>query len=116
MHKLTHTNVNTDRKPVEVIIRQKLKAREQPNREPSLQGHKPEKEGMTSEEAIKEYSSKCRELVEEAWGTEEMEAGRFSTSLRRMQQNMRLTSRRAKERDKIAMPDFEEFQTVEIPQ
>ena len=69
-----YANINTDRKSIEIGKRQKLKAREQPNREPSLKGLKPEKEGMTSEEAIREYNSKFRELVEGAWGAEETEA------------------------------------------
>ena len=72
-----YTNINTDHKPLEIKIRQKLKAREQPNKEPTLKGFKPEKEGMTSEEATTEYNSKFRELVEEAWGTEETEACHF---------------------------------------
>ena len=33
-----------------------------------------------------------------------------------MQQNMRLTSRKAKERDKTAMPDFEESWVIEKSQ
>ena len=70
-----YTNINTDRKSVEIRIRQKLLAREQPNKEPSLKGLKPEKQGMTSEKAIKEYNSKFRGFVEEAWGTEETETG-----------------------------------------
>ena len=69
-----YTNINTDRKSVEIRARQKLKAREQPNREPSLKGLKPEKEGMTSEGAIREYDSKYGEFVEEAWRAEETEA------------------------------------------
>ena len=59
-----YTNINADCKPVRVRIIEKLKAREQPNKEPSLDGLKPEikreSEGTTSEEAIKEYISKFR--------------------------------------------------------
>ena len=62
------TNINTDRKVFEIKIRQKLKARAQPKREPTLKGIKPEKDGKTREEAIEEYNSKFRELVEERMG------------------------------------------------
>ena len=48
-----YTNINTDRKSIEIKIRQKMKAREQPNSEQSLKGLKPEKEGMTIEDAIR---------------------------------------------------------------
>ena len=68
-----YTNINTDRKVLELEIRQKLKARAQPYREPTLKGIKPEKDGKTKEEAIEEYSSKFRELVEEEWETEGMQ-------------------------------------------
>ena len=77
IHADPYTNINTDRESLGIKVRQKPKAREQPNKEPTLKGLKPEREGMTSEEAIKEYNSKFRELVEEAWGTEETEAGHF---------------------------------------
>ena len=71
-----YTNINTDRKVFEIKIRQKLKARTQPNREPTLKGIMPEKDGKTREEAIEEYS-KFRELVEEEWETEGMEVGQL---------------------------------------
>ena len=77
-----HTNINTDRKVLGMKIIQKLKAREQPNKEPTLQGTKPEKEGMTKEEAIKEYNSKFTELVEEAWAQRKLKRV-ISTSSRR---------------------------------
>ena len=48
-----YTSINTDHGSVEVKIRQKLEAREQPNSEQSLKGIKPEKEGMTNEDAIR---------------------------------------------------------------
>ena len=72
-----YTNINTDRKAFEIKIRQKLKARTQPNREPTLKGIKPEKDEKTREEAIEEYNSKFRELVEEEWETEGMEIGQL---------------------------------------
>ena len=72
-----YTNKNTDRKILEVEIRQKLTARTQPNREPTLKGIKPEKDGKTREEAIEEYNSKFRELVEEEWETEGMQVGQL---------------------------------------
>ena len=72
-----YTNINTDHKALEIKVRQKLKARTQPNREPTLKGIKPEKDGKTREEAIEEYNSKFRELVEEGWGTEGMEVGQL---------------------------------------
>ena len=70
-----YTNINTDHKVLEIKIRQKLKARTQPNREPTLKGIKPEKDGKTREEAIGEYNSKFRELVEEEWEIEGMQIG-----------------------------------------
>ena len=70
-----YTNINTDRKTFEIKIIQKLKARTQPNREPTLKGIKPEKDGKTQEEAIDKYKPKFRELVEEWWETEGMEVG-----------------------------------------
>ena len=33
-----NTNINTDRKMIAIKVRQKLKAREEPNREPTLKG------------------------------------------------------------------------------
>ena len=72
-----YTNINTDHKVLEVEIRQKLKARTQPYREPTLKGIKPEKDGKTKEEAIEEYNSKFRELVEEEWETEGMQIGQL---------------------------------------
>ena len=72
-----YTNINTDRKVLEIKIRQKLKARTQPNREPTLKEIKPEKDGKTREEAIEEYNSKFRELVEEEWETEGMQIGQL---------------------------------------
>ena len=47
-----YTNINTDHKVLEVKIIQKLKARAQPNNEPTLKGIKPEKDGQTKEETI----------------------------------------------------------------
>ena len=72
-----YTNINTDHKVLEVEVRQKLKARTQPNREPTLKGVKPEKNGKTREEAIAEYNSKFREPVEEEWETEGMQIGQL---------------------------------------
>ena len=72
-----YTNINTDHKVLEVKIRQKLKARTQPNREPALKGIKPEKEGKTREEAIEEYNSKFKGLAEEEWETEGMQIGQL---------------------------------------
>ena len=72
-----YTNINTDRKVLEVETRQKVKARTQPHREPTLKGIKPEKDGTTKEESIEEYSSKFRELVEEERETEGMQTGQL---------------------------------------
>ena len=44
-----HTNINIDHKMIAIKLRQKLKAREEPNREPTLKGIKPEKEGQSKE-------------------------------------------------------------------
>ena len=44
-----HTSINTDHKMIAIKLRQKLKAREEPNREPTLKGIKPEKEGQSKE-------------------------------------------------------------------
>ena len=68
-----YTNTSTDRKALEIKVRQKFTARAQPNRDPTLEGIKPEKDGKTKEEAIEEYNAKFRELVEEEWGKEGME-------------------------------------------
>ena len=38
-----NTNINTDHKMIAIKMRQKLKAREEPNREPTPKGTKPEK-------------------------------------------------------------------------
>ena len=38
-----YTDINTERKPIEIKTRQELKAREQPNRASPLKGPKPEK-------------------------------------------------------------------------
>ena len=65
------TNINTDRKMVAVKVTHKLQAREEPNREPTLKGSKPEKEGQSKEEALGNYNVKFRELVVEAWDNEE---------------------------------------------
>ena len=72
-----YTNINTDHKVLEVEVRQKHKARAQPNREPTLKGIRPEKDGKTREEAIAEYNSKFRELVEEEWEIEGMQIGQL---------------------------------------
>ena len=71
-----YANINTDCKILEVEIRQKLKARTQPYREPTLKGIKPEKDGKTEKEAIEEYSSKFRELWRK-WETEGMQIGQL---------------------------------------
>ena len=66
-----HTNINTDHKMIAIKVRQKLEAREEPNREPTLKGIKPEKEGQSTEEALENYYIKSRELVNEAWDNED---------------------------------------------
>ena len=66
-----NTNINTDHKMIAIKERQKLKAREEPNREPTLRGIKPEKEGQSKEEALENYNIKFRELVSEAWNNED---------------------------------------------
>ena len=66
-----HTNINTDRNIIAIKVRQRLKAREEPNREPTLKGIKPEKEGQSKEEALENYNIKFRELVNEAWDKED---------------------------------------------
>ena len=73
-----YTNINTDRRSMGTKIRKNRKAREKPNGEQSPEGIKPEKEGMTNEDAIREYNAKFRELVEGAWGAEETEDACFS--------------------------------------
>ena len=72
MQSYPHTNINTDHKMTAIKVRRKLKAREEPNREPTLKGRKPEKEGQSKEEALDNYNVKFRELVIEAWGNEEV--------------------------------------------
>ena len=52
-------------------LRQKLNAREEPHREPTLKGIKPETEGQSKEEALENYNIKFRELVSEAWGNDD---------------------------------------------
>ena len=42
-----HTNINIGHKMIAIKLRQKLKAREEPHREPTLKGIKPEKEGQS---------------------------------------------------------------------
>ena len=66
-----HTDINTDHEVIAIKLRQKLKAREEPNREPTLKGIKPEKEGQSKEEALEHYNIKSRELVSEAWDNDE---------------------------------------------
>ena len=66
-----HTNVITDHKMTPIKVRQKLQAREEPNREPTLKGIKPEKEGQSKDEALENYNAKFSELVAEAWDNEE---------------------------------------------
>ena len=56
---------------VAIKVRHKLKARAEPNREPTLKGIKPEKEGQSKEEALEHYNIKFRELVSEAWGNDD---------------------------------------------
>ena len=73
----SYTNISTDHKVLEIKIRQKLKARIQLHKEATPKGIKPEKEGRTSEEAIREYNAKFRELVEEERETEGMEIGQL---------------------------------------
>ena len=71
MHADPHTKINTDHKMVAIKVKQKLKAREEPNREPTLKGIEPEKEGQSTEEALENYNTKFRELVNEAWDNED---------------------------------------------
>ena len=71
MHPDPHTNIKTDHKMIAIKLRQKLKAREEPNREPTLKGTKPEKEGQSKEETLDNYNAKFRELIVEAWDNEE---------------------------------------------
>ena len=51
-----HTNINTDHKMIAIKVRQTLKAQEEPNREPTLKGVKPEKEGQFKEEQRRKAS------------------------------------------------------------
>ena len=64
-------NINADHKMTAIKMRQKFKAREEPNREPTLKGIKPEKEGQSKEKTLENYNVKFRELVKEAWGNED---------------------------------------------
>ena len=50
---ISNTNINTDHKAISIKVKQKLKAREEPDAETTLKGIKPLKEGKTEEEAIK---------------------------------------------------------------
>ena len=50
-----YTDINTGHKMVAIKVRQKLKAREEPSREPTLKGIKPEKEGQSKEETLDNY-------------------------------------------------------------
>ena len=103
-----YTNTNTDHKALETKVRQKLKARTQPNREPTLKGIKPEKDGKTREEAIEEYNSKFRELVEEEWETEEMEIGQLYKLTKEAARHAFNKPRNRGNKNRTAMPDLGE--------
>ena len=47
-----YTNINTDHFMIKIKVRQKLKARETKQKEPTLKGIRPEKAGKTKEELI----------------------------------------------------------------
>ena len=66
-----HTDINIDHKMVAIQLRQKLIVREEPNREPTLKGITPEKEGQSKEVALDNYSIKFRELVNDTWDNDE---------------------------------------------
>ena len=102
-----YTNINTDHKALEINIRQKLKARTQPNREPTPKGIKPERDGKTREETIEEYNSKFRELVEEEWETEGMEIGQLY-KLTKIAARHASTSQEPEGKDRTAMPGLGE--------
>ena len=92
-----YTNINTDHRSIEIKIRQKLKAREKPNSEQSLKGIKPEKEGMTNEDAIREYSENLGNWWKELGGQRRQRTPVFQTRERCSKTRFQQAKRKGKE-------------------